>query len=882
MATPPASRDEFEIAIVCALPLEYNAVSLLFDKFWDENGDPYGRAIGDTNTYTTGHMGNFDVVLVLLPEIGKVSAASATASLRSSYPGLRLVLLTGICGGVPKPETGDEILLGDVIISKTVIQYDPGRQYPDGFVARDTTEDSLGRPNKDIRSLVTILETDLGRERLESRAAILLKQIQNLQIGAKRRKSDNYKYPGAANDKLFEASYRHKHHLSPQCLCADCHEGWHPVCDESRNLSCAVLGCDEGHVVQRQRLETNRQLEREGRNSEAQAPSIFIGRFGSSDRVLKSGEDRDQIAKRYRILAFEMEGAGAWDEVPCIIVKGFSNYADSHKNISWQDFAAATAASVTKGLVERYTQTDKSSRIQIRQQLKEMMEDKESKECLKDLHQTDPRDDKTRIQNTKGDLLKDAYRWILGHADFKQWRDNSQYRLLWIKGDPGKGKTMLLCGIIDEIEKSTTIHCLSYFFCQATEIRLSNATAVLRGLIYMIVIQRPLLISHVREKYDHAGKKLFEDGNAWEALSKILMALLNDPSLDDVILIIDALDECVEGLPRLLSFLTRASSSCRAKWIVSSRNWPHIEESLDAAAQGVKLCLELNESSVSAAVQTYIRYKVQELTENKGYDNITQGAVEQHLVSNSNGTFLWVALVCQELADPKVRKRHMLDKLNLFPPGLDSLYQRMMEYIRGSPDAHLCRQILAVTSVVHRPVTLAELRCLVESLDSFDDEDLAEIIGSCGSFLTIRQEVVYFIHQSAKEFLLDKAYSQILPFGIEHQHYTVFSRSLEILNRTLQRDIYNIRLPGFSIEQVCPPEPDPLAPARYSCIYWVDHFGDSGFSPTITHDKVSQSSKAINNFLEEKYLYWLEALSLLRSVSVGILALQKLEALVVS
>lgn len=47
------------------------------------------------------------------------------------------------------------------------------------------------------------------------------------------------------------------------------------------------------------------------------------------------------------------------------------------------------------------------------------MEDKESSECLKGLYQTDPRDDKTRIQRTKGNLLKDSYRWVLGHNDFK-------------------------------------------------------------------------------------------------------------------------------------------------------------------------------------------------------------------------------------------------------------------------------------------------------------------------------------------------------------------------------------------------------------------------------------------------------------------------------
>ncbi|GKT76311.1 vegetative incompatibility protein het-e-1 [Colletotrichum tofieldiae] len=84
---------------------------------------------------------------------------------------------------------------------------------------------------------------------------------------------------------------------------------------------------------------------------------------------------------------------------------------------------------------------------------------------LADLRSTDPRKDKTRIERTKGGLLRDSYRWILDHDDFCRWRDdNDQSRLLWIKGDPGKGKTMLLCGIIDEL-KEDPVNQLSYFFC---------------------------------------------------------------------------------------------------------------------------------------------------------------------------------------------------------------------------------------------------------------------------------------------------------------------------------------------------------------------------------------------------------------------------------
>lgn len=59
--------------------------------------------------------------------------------------------------------------------------------------------------------------------------------------------------------------------------------------------------------------------------------------------------------------------------------------------------------------------------------------------------------------------------------------------MLWVRGDPGKGKTMLLCWIIDELQTIAPTANISFFFCQAMDDRINNATTVLRGLIYMLV-----------------------------------------------------------------------------------------------------------------------------------------------------------------------------------------------------------------------------------------------------------------------------------------------------------------------------------------------------------------------------------------------------------
>ncbi|KAM0524770.1 hypothetical protein ACHAPE_000871 [Trichoderma viride] len=204
---------------------------------------------------------------------------------------------------------------------------------------------------------------------------------------------------------------------------------------------------------------------------------------------------------------------------------------------------------------------------------------KEDLQCFKDLGITDPSYDKKRIESTKGGLLEQSYRWILDNLDFQQWRDDKERRLLWIRGDPGKGKTMLLCGIANELRRiSASSGLISYFFCQATDQRINNAKAVLWGLMFMLVDQQPALMHHIRNKYEASGKDLFLGENSWFALSEIFSDMLKDPALTHAYLLIDALDECTSDREKLLDLVVEnLSTSSQVKWILSSRNWLEIE-----------------------------------------------------------------------------------------------------------------------------------------------------------------------------------------------------------------------------------------------------------------------------------------------------------------
>ncbi|KAJ5080917.1 hypothetical protein N7456_013627 [Penicillium angulare] len=331
--TQPADRHGFTIAIICALTIEADAIEELFDETYDRHGEIYSKQFRDPNSYVTGRIGRHNVVLCYMPGIGRGAAASVASSVRVSYTGVQTALVVGICGGVPNPSHNDKIYLGDVIISDSVIQFDFGRQYPGGFQRKMGVKDTLGRPNQEIRSLLQGLKARRARSDFQSKTSQYLQLPQ--QSGS------HWQHPGS-EDILFRASFTHKHRaeaLSPVCLCFTGHRE-DDVCSEAVKTTCSKLACDENHIVRRRKVQDS-------------SVSILIGTIASGDTVMKSGECRDRIAAsgEENVLGFEMEGAGVWDNISCIVIKGVCDYADSHKNKDWQEYAAASGASATKAFL---------------------------------------------------------------------------------------------------------------------------------------------------------------------------------------------------------------------------------------------------------------------------------------------------------------------------------------------------------------------------------------------------------------------------------------------------------------------------------------------------------------------------------------------------
>jgi nucleoside phosphorylase len=81
-------------------------------------------------------------------------------------------------------------------------------------------------------------------------------------------------------------------------------------------------------------------------------PAVHYGLIASANNVMRDSKTRDALREKHGMLCFEMEAAGLMSNFPCLIIRGISDYSDSHKADDWQDYAAATASAFAKEFLE--------------------------------------------------------------------------------------------------------------------------------------------------------------------------------------------------------------------------------------------------------------------------------------------------------------------------------------------------------------------------------------------------------------------------------------------------------------------------------------------------------------------------------------------------
>ena len=303
MDPPHIDPAEFTVGWICALSIELAAAQNMLDYEYDKSHIHTQSFAG--NDYTLGRIGNHNVVITCSPTAGITQATSTAIHMRYAFPKLRFGLMAGIGGGIPSKR--NDIRLGDVVVSDTVIHYDSGKQKHDG---RFINDHRLAPPPAVLlnakNEVAARSEADGTRITRHLKAMYTKHPILE----------DKYGYPGQEHDRLFKPDYVHQ---------------------GTDGTTCET--CDPGYLIQRKKRSEHVLLE------------VHSGIIASGSTVMKDAVKRDELGEKHGALCVEMEAAGLMNNLPCLVIRGICDYADSHKNDDWHRYAAAAAAAYTKELL---------------------------------------------------------------------------------------------------------------------------------------------------------------------------------------------------------------------------------------------------------------------------------------------------------------------------------------------------------------------------------------------------------------------------------------------------------------------------------------------------------------------------------------------------
>ncbi|EXK77185.1 hypothetical protein FOQG_18100 [Fusarium oxysporum f. sp. raphani 54005] len=316
--------EDYEIAVIGSLPLVHDAISLILDKVWSQDHDNNTTVMRNARKLTTGRVGNRNVVLVLLSTLSKANTASSITEIRSVYQKVQLAFVIGVSGAAPF-YWGDEISFGDVVISDTVYHSNSTERQPDKYLQRKTTDINISLA-KNVQNLLSMFQTDRGADWLEQWTLYFLQQLQTK--AALTTPEGRYNCPGTDVDKLFKPTYRHRQKSSSNRVYCECFS------KKRLQIKC---------------------LAENNNNNPVQTPSIHVGSVASVESIIHSASERDKVLTAAAVIAFETQGPELWNEVPCILVNGICDYAVDQTQEGWQEFAAATVASVVKAMLQRLT-----------------------------------------------------------------------------------------------------------------------------------------------------------------------------------------------------------------------------------------------------------------------------------------------------------------------------------------------------------------------------------------------------------------------------------------------------------------------------------------------------------------------------------------------
>ncbi|KAM6481958.1 hypothetical protein HDV62DRAFT_361719 [Trichoderma sp. SZMC 28011] len=771
-----SNPNDYTVGWISAITTEYVAARAVLDEIHE---GPDMVSTNDSNNYTLGRIGKHNVVIAVLPdgEYGISSAARVAADLSHSFPNVRFGLLVGIGGGAPSRK--NDIRLGDVVVSSPgssngvshsgVFQYDFGKTIQGQSFQ---TTGFLNQPPFLLRAAVTGVKARYEEEghRIKANIGAILDKNPRLR--------KKYQQPDPSSDRLYHSYIYHPTHEEHNCAMS---------CGNT--LSSLIFRPERGEYED--------------------DPMIHYGLVASANQLMEDAVLRDKLATENDVKCFETEAAGLMNHFPCLVIRSICDYADSHKNEEWRGYAAMVAAMYTKDLLHQiapnrveaekkigdllsdYRDIAREHRDVAKEHRDIVMEDIQFQEEEKRRQEEEICHQLFRLTRSDRDATYEWYKdrvenrventclWFLQHEHFQSWVKQDSGPLL-VSADPGCGKSVLTKYLVDEVlPRSETAIC--YFFFKDQD--QNTVRQALCAVLHQLFTQKPCLIKYAVKEYRKDGPGLT---NSTKSLWQILQDATRDPQAESVIIVLDALDECTEyELPDLIRQVEsqfRSDQCGKLKYLLTCRPYEAIMSkfyNLKGAFPEIHIPGEEESEAISHEIDHVIQHRLNQLSKTKSLSaNITE-YLETRLQETPHRTYLWVYLIFDYLEEEDFKKtlKGVESTLITLPRSVNEAYERILSKSKDDP---MVRRVLTIIFGAKRPLEVEEMNEAVNldvssrTIDYETKEDFRSRLRSwCGLFISIHDDHVYFLHQTAREFLHQSSPLAMVPVASERWQHSI-------------------------------------------------------------------------------------------------------------
>ena len=487
------------------------------------------------------------------------------------------------------------------------------------------------------------------------------------------------------------------------------------------------------------------------------------------------------------------------------------------------------------------------------------------------------------LKGTRGAILDGIELWA---------HDFGGAPVYWLNGLAGTGKSTIAQTVAERLFAGGQLG--ASFFCSRDFEDRSNLHFIFPTLAVQLARRYPQFRSIFVPLARSDPETIYE--SLYNQMDRLIVQPLTAFSISTVI-VIDALDECRDEEPAsaILSVLGQfVAKAPMVKFFVTGRPESRIREGfrlpLLAKVTDVFVLHDIEPGQVNNDIRLFFKQSLKELKgRRRGLDGWPTEEQQDMLCERAAGLFVYAVATVGFIDQRNNNPRKQLDRL-LQSAGsstfegktrlkgdttLNSLYTSILQEAFGDDDDEndpRVRSILGAIILAANPLSPSTIAALL----GFDIEDVFPILSSVHSLMIFREDTsdhpVQPFHKSFPDFIIDPARCSNPRFRINplHQHKELLVGCLELMNQRLERNM--CKLPDKVInsevndlEERIKQHIDPAL--QYACRSWHKHLVDtiSAQTPDVTF--------ALHNFLEKKFLFWVEVLSVLGTTREAVDAL---------